>query len=75
MVTNTVTKWRIEKHVSKAHVARQVGVSRSYLTKLERGAMQPSGEMMFRIAKYLGRPLEDVFQHVPDGQKPVFESK
>jgi putative transcriptional regulator len=63
MVTNTVTKWRMVKGVTKAHLARRVGVNRSYVTKLEQGRMQPSGEMMFRIAKYLGQPLETVFQH------------
>jgi putative transcriptional regulator len=63
MVTNTVAKWRMEKGVSKAHLARRVSVSRSYMTKLEQGKLQPSGEMMFRIAKYLGQPLEAVFQH------------
>ena len=50
--------------MTKAQVARKVGVERSYMTKLEQGTMQPSAEMMFRIAKYLGRPLEEVFQHV-----------
>lgn len=63
MVINSVTKWRQAKGVSKAHMARRVGVSRSYATKLEQGILQPSGEMMFRIAKYLGQPLEAVFQH------------
>ena len=63
MVINSVTKWRQAKGVSKAHLARRVGVDRSYVTKLEQGKMQPSGEMMFLIAKYLGQPLEAVFQH------------
>ena len=63
MIVNSVTKWRQAKRVSKAHLARRVGVNRSYVTKLEQGKMQPSGEMMFRIAKYLGQPLEIVFQH------------
>jgi putative transcriptional regulator len=65
MVTNLVNKWRLAKGVSKAHMARYVGVDRSYVTKLEQGKMQPSGEMMFRIAEYLGQPLEVVFQHAP----------
>ena len=64
MITNCVTQWRQAKRVSKAHLARRVGVDRSYVTKLEQGKMQPSGEMMFRIAKYLGQPVEAVFQHV-----------
>jgi putative transcriptional regulator len=65
MIVNFVTKWREAKGVSKAHLARRVGVSRSYVTKLEQGIMQPSGELMFRIAKYLGQPLESVFQPAP----------
>ena len=65
MIINFVTEWRQAKRVSKATLARRVGVDRSYVTKLEQGEMQPSGEMMFRIAKYLGQPLEDVFQHAP----------
>lgn len=70
MIINCVAKWRKEKDVSKADLARRVGVNRSYITKLEQGKMQPSGEMMFRFAKYLGQPLEEVFQHVqtPDGK-------
>ena len=64
MIINFVTEWRQAKRVSKAHLARRVDVSRSYVTKLEQGILQPSGEMMFCIAKYLGQPLEAVFQHV-----------
>ena len=64
MIINSVTKWRQAKGVCKAHLARRIGVDRSYVTKLEQGKMQPSGEMMFQIAKYLGQPLEAVFQHV-----------
>ena len=70
MITNFVTKWRDIKGVSKAHMARQVGVKRSYMTKLEQGRLQPSGEMMFRIAKYLGQPLEQVFQYVQGPERP-----
>lgn len=63
----------MEKGVTKAHLARRVGVDRSYVTKLEQGKMQPSGEMMFRIARYLGQPLEEVFQHAQSiNDKPAF---
>lgn len=64
MITNTVEKWRTEKGVTKAHMARRIGVKRSYMTKLEQGRLQPSAEMMFKIAKYLGQSLENVFQSV-----------
>jgi len=64
MITNTVTKWRKEKGVTKSHMARYIGVERSYMTKLEQGKLQPSAEMMFKIAKYLGQSLESLFQYV-----------
>jgi len=63
MILNCVTRWRVEKGFSKANLARRIGVSRSYVTKLEQGILQPSAEMMFRVAKSLGQPLEVVFQH------------
>ena len=71
MVTNSVSKWRMAKGVTKAHLARRVGVARSYVTKLEQGILQPSGEMMFRIAKYLGCTLEQVFQHDLPASQPA----
>ena len=73
MITNSVTKWRQAKGVSKAHLARRVSVDRSYVTKLEQGKLQPSGEMMFRIARYLDQPLEAVFQHAQSlKERPSF---
>jgi len=63
MITNSIAKWRQAKGVSKAHLARQVGVDRSYITKLEQGTKQPASEMMFRFAKYLGQPVEAVFHY------------
>lgn len=72
MITNTVSKWRMAKDVAKAHMARYIGVDRSYMTKLENGQLQPSGEMMFRIAEYLEKPVELLFQHVPDAGTPAF---
>lgn len=66
MVTNDVEKWRREKDgrgVSKAHLARQIKMSRSYITKLEQGRIQPSAEVMFRIAAYLGKPIEEIFHY------------
>jgi DNA-binding XRE family transcriptional regulator len=70
MVTNIVTKWRTEKGVSKAHLARRVGVCRAYMTRLEKGDLQPSGDVMFRIAGYFKCRVEDVFQRAPKGGKP-----
>jgi DNA-binding XRE family transcriptional regulator len=70
MVTNVVTKWRVGKKISKAHLARQIGVCRAYVTRLEKGELQPSGDVMFRIAEYFKCRVDDVFQRVPGEAKP-----
>jgi putative transcriptional regulator len=77
MIINLVSKWRTAQGLSKARLARKLGVHRSYVTKLEHGTMQPSGEMMFCIAKFLGQPLEQVFQHsqTKNEQSSFSESK
>ena len=56
--------WRQTAKISKAHLARQIGVCRSYVTKLEQGKVQPSGEVMFQIAAYFKVRIEDIFEHV-----------
>ncbi|MGH7976417.1 MAG: helix-turn-helix transcriptional regulator [Limisphaerales bacterium] len=61
MIINTVTEWRMKKGVTKAHMARQIGVERSYMSKLEQGHLQPSSGKMLRIAEYLKQPVEVLF--------------
>jgi DNA-binding XRE family transcriptional regulator len=71
MLQNEVQKWRLLKNgkgVSRAHLARQIRVCRSYVTKLEQGKIQPSGEVMFKIAAYLERPIEDIFRYEKGGE-------
>ena len=52
--------------MSKAQLARGIGRSRSYVTRLERGDIQPSAEALFRIAAFFKRRVEDVFQVVAE---------
>jgi putative transcriptional regulator len=52
--------------ISKAHLARQVGVSRSYITKLEKGTVCPSATLMFRLSTYFGCRVDDIFEYTPD---------
>ena len=68
MITTSIREWRARRQphpISQAHLARQVGVSRSHIVRLEQGAREPSAEVMFRIARYFGCAVEDVFRYVP----------
>lgn len=75
MIINNLEKWRMQQEnhgISKAHLARQVGVSRSYITKLEKGSLRPSGRVMFRIASYFGCKVDDIFKYDPQGEGTQF---
>jgi len=70
MLKNLVSKLRQRKGVSKSVLARKIGVCPSYVTRLEKNDIQPSGEVMFRIAEYLNCRIEEVFQpEKPFGKK------
>ena len=77
MLKNTVREWRLRTNITKAALARRIGVCRSYVTKLELGTIQASGEVMFRIAEYFNVRVEDVFQRADGTQagRPFFGSK
>jgi len=62
MIHNKVSQFREGRGVTKAHLARRVRVSRSYVTKLEQGRLQPSIEVALRIAGYLETSVEELFQ-------------
>lgn len=69
MILNCLAAWRAKRSphgINKAHLGRQLGVSRSYIAKLENGTAQPSAELMFRAAQYFGSRIEDIFSYVAD---------
>ena len=69
-IKNTVKELRTARKMSKATLARRIGVTRSYITKVEKEQLQPSGAVTLRFAHVLQRPVEDIFQltDVPSGQ-------
>jgi len=65
MIRNQLPAWRARRGksgITKAALARRLGVSRSYITKLEQGIAQPSLELALRIAGYFGCSVEEIFQ-------------
>lgn len=64
MIKNKLKALR-EQHgrgISKAHLAYQIGVSRSYISKLEQGRQLPSGSLLFKLADYFGCKVEDIYE-------------
>jgi putative transcriptional regulator len=65
MLENSVEQLRRRKGVTKSHLARMIGVCPSYITRLENMEIQPSGDVIFRIANYFNCRIEDVFRPGP----------
>ncbi len=69
MLKNEVGAWR-ERYgsdgITKSELARMIGVSRSYITRLEKGQLRPSAEIMFKIARYFGCRVDEVFSYEID---------
>jgi putative transcriptional regulator len=68
MIKNKIAYWRSTmkkgKGISQADLAREVGVGRSFVTKLEKGTGQPGAELMLRVARVFKQPVEAIFQQI-----------
>ncbi|HEX9722042.1 MAG TPA: helix-turn-helix transcriptional regulator [Candidatus Paceibacterota bacterium] len=51
---------RLKKNLSQGDVARILGVHRTYISGLERGARTPSLLTIHKIAKALGVPAKEI---------------
>ena len=63
VVRNEIRRWREEKSpMTQAELARICGVTRQTIIALEAEKYSPSLELAFRLARALGRSLEEVFR-------------
>jgi putative transcriptional regulator len=63
---NRLSECLLAKKINKSQFARRLEKSRAYVTRLMSGSIGPSLEMAFRIARYFGRPVEEIFQLAED---------
>ena len=62
-VRNEIRRWRQEKPaMTQAELARICGVTRQTIIALEAEKYSPSLELAFRLARALGRNLEELFR-------------
>jgi putative transcriptional regulator len=63
VVRNELRRWREQKSpMTQAELARICGVTRQTIIALEAEKYSPSLELAFRLARALGRNLEEVFR-------------
>lgn len=62
-----VREMRRSLKLTQAELAEQVGVSRQTIISVERGDYAPSVHLAIRIARALGRTVEELF--APEGEQ------
>ena len=58
---NKIENIRKEKGILQDEMAKALGVSRQTISSLENGRYNPSIMLAYKIAKYFGMTIEDVF--------------
>ena len=58
---NKIENIRKEQGILQDEMAKALGVSRQTISSLENGRYNPSIMLAYKIAKYFGMPIEDVF--------------
>jgi putative transcriptional regulator len=62
-VVNQIRQWRLARgEMTQVELAALCGVTRQTIIALEAGKYAPSLELAFRLARALGRNLDEVFQ-------------
>ena len=60
-LANTMKTLRAEAGLTQADLAAAVGVTRKTINTVENSVFTPSALLALKIAKALGKPVEDVF--------------
>lgn len=60
-LANRLNALRQERALTQAALAETVGVSRKTINTVENGVFVPSALLALKIARALGRPVEEVF--------------
>ena len=58
---NRLEELRTQKGIRQEDFARQMGVSRQTISSLENGRYNPSIMLAYKIAKYFGMTIEEMF--------------
>lgn len=58
---NRIEEIRRERGILQEEFAKSMGVSRQTISSLENGRYNPSIMLAYKIAKYFGMTIEDVF--------------
>lgn len=69
IVKNRIEEIRKERGIRQEDFAKSMGVSRQTISSLENGRYNPSITLAYKIAKYFGMAIEDVFIFEEEDEK------
>lgn len=58
---NRLKDYRTEAGLTQAELAERIGVSRKTINTIENRVFTPSATLALKMARALGRPVEDIF--------------
>jgi len=58
---NDIVAIRKQKKIKQQELAARVGVSRQSIYSIEKGIFKPTVDTAMKIAKCLGKPVEEIF--------------
>lgn len=60
-MTNKIKALRAEKNMTQEDLGKEVGVTRQTIISMEKNKYVPSLELAFKISKFFGKNIEEVF--------------
>lgn len=66
LLKNRIEEIRKERGIRQEEFAKALGVSRQTISSLENGRYNPSIQLAFKIARYFGITIEEVFIYEED---------
>ncbi len=67
-MTNRLEWLRKQRSVRQEDLAQALGVSRQTIISLEKGKYNPSLALAFKLARYFGLPIEEIFDDSDERQ-------
>lgn len=66
MINNKVKQYRVINNITQEHLALAVNITRQSLIAIEKQKFNPSLDLAFRLSKYFGCTIEELFEHTEE---------
>jgi putative transcriptional regulator len=67
-ILNSLNVARAEKRITQEQLAKEIGITRATVIAIEGGGYNPSLELAFRIARFFGKDINEIFSVEEDNK-------